>query len=268
MNKVVKLFSLFLLSFMLVACGEDTSDTGYTVDTSMSDDGSSSMDSVDTSSMSMDMDMDMDMDSLMSMDMDTGAMMEAMMGSSGTGAGENTNPEYRLLGEVNVTIAPQYGDPSGVFYQLASAQSQNADTRISEPTYKMVSDGYLVQLPAYAINPVMDEYYPDYDPEYNYFKFTLPNTLPTMADIMSSQGGMISYPVVYPANYVLNEYYPPEYQVYGFGKVNLMYIDKDSYASVGAIIIGGYILIDVYTNEEMTETKNVFVTFGTMIFKE
>jgi len=255
---------------MLVACGDDTSDTGYEVDTSLAgaDTG------MDTDIASVDMDMDnmsmdgLDMDSLMNMNMELDEnVMNSMIGGGGTGAGENTNPEYRLLGEINITIAPQYGDPSGVFYQLASAQAQNGDTRISEPTYTMVSNGYLVQLPAYAINPVTDTYYPEYNPEFNYFKFTLPNQLPTMNDIMSSPGGMISYPLQYPVS-VPNMYYPPEYQVYGFGNINLMYIDKDSYASVGAIIIGGYILADVFTDVNMTQTKNVFMTFGTMIFKE
>lgn len=264
MKNIFSLLFVGVLSIALSGCGGNNTSSNYSSSGYSTDSGDNSMNNIDMSSMNLDMS---SLDGIDMSNMDIDSMLATMMGGGQTGAGENTNPEYRLLGEINVTIAPQYGDPSGMFFHLASAQAQNGDERISEPTYARVSNGYLVQLPAYAINPATDTYYPQYNPEYNYFKFTLPSPLPTMQEIMQAPGKMISYRLQYPAS-VPNMYYPPEYQVYGFGNVNIMYIDAQSYASVGAIIIGGYILADVFTDVNMTKTKNVFVTFGSMIFQE
>lgn len=266
MKNIFSLLLIGLLSIMLSGCGSNDTSSDYSGNSAMSDTdiASSDMDmnNMDTSGMDMS---SLDLGSMNMGGMDINAMLTTMTGGSQTGAGENTNPEYRLLGEINVTIAPQYGDSNKMFFHLASAQAQNGDERISEPTYTRVSSGYLVQLPAYAIDPVADKYYPQGNPTYNYFKFTLPSPLPTMEQIKQAPGGMISYRLQDPFS-VENKYYPQEYQKYSFGNVNIMYIDAQSYASVHAIIIGGYILADVFTDEN--KTKNVFVTFGSMIFQE
>jgi hypothetical protein len=257
MNRLLTILTLVILSVFLTACGDGGGDAGSAGGGSG---GLGDMSSL-TNGGNMDgLEIDADTDELMAMG---GSIdMSAIMGGGGSaGAGANDTKKYRILGDINVTIGSQYGDPQGKFYQLHATQPAS-DTTVLSPTYRTFPSGYTVQIPAYDIKN--DIYMKDTTPIYNLFRFVITDSW-EIATQKWHNYGVVRYRLAYPSS-VPPQYYPEAYAAYGFGYVNIMYVDATSYASVGGVVIGGYILADVFTNPEMTATKNVFTTFGLMIF--
>ena len=100
MKKLLTILALVALSALLTACGGGGGDAG---DAGGGSGGLGDMSSL-TNGGNMDgLEIDMDTNELMAMG---GSIdMSAIMGGGGTaGAGANSNPNYRILGDVNVTI--------------------------------------------------------------------------------------------------------------------------------------------------------------------